>query len=329
MTKKLFILCLAVVWATTMMAQNIAVVSPEGETSLYKTMNDAIDGAEAGSVVYLPGGVFQIDKIHINKKITIIGTGHKISSENPDGITTISGYLYFDAGSDGSAMIGCYLTYALSIANSDNEVNDILVRHCNLNEVNVNNNKCVGITINQNYIREGVKSGTAPVTLTNNITGYIHNVYDGEISNNIITSTSYYTTGCWYSIASCARTIITNNIILNSNATDSNSRTIQLEGNNLVSSNMTITDWGDDCINVGNVDWHDVFVNYVGNTSSDFHFKEAYKQYENQVGVYADGVDFDKQLAPVPYIVAKHIEEQTDAQGKLSIKIRVKAGNAE
>ena len=37
----------------------------------------------------------------------------------------------------------------------------------------------------------------------------------------------------------------------------------------------------------------------------------------------------DKQLAPVPYIVAKHVDEQTDAQGKLSIKVRVKAGDSE
>ena len=30
-------------------------------------------------------------------------------------------------------------------------------------------------------------------------------------------------------------------------------------------------------------------------------------------------------MAPLPYIVAKDIPEQTDAEGKLNIKIRVKA----
>ena len=78
--------------------------------------------------------------------------------------------------------------------------------------------------------------------------------------------------------------------------------------------------------------WNDVFVNYNNgavSTSSNFHFKEAYKQYENQVGIYA-GTGFDDEaLPPVPYIVAKHIDDHTDAAGKLNIKIRVKASGEE
>lgn len=59
---------------------------------------------------------------------------------------------------------------------------------------------------------------------------------------------------------------------------------------------------------------------------SNFHFKDEYKQYEGQVGIYAGTGFNDSQIAPVPYIVAKRIDEQTDASGKLNIKIRVKAG---
>ena len=44
------------------------------------------------------------------------------------------------------------------------------------------------------------------------------------------------------------------------------------------------------------------------------------------VGVYSGDVDFDKQMAPVPYIVAKRIAEETDAAGQLKIQVRVKAG---
>ena len=76
-------------------------------------------------------------------------------------------------------------------------------------------------------------------------------------------------------------------------------------------------------------EWTDVFVNYNGGAVSpvsDFHFKEAYKQYESQVGIYAGTGFNDQQLAPVPYIIAKDVDEQTDAQGKLNVRIRVKAG---
>ena len=56
MTKKLFLLYAALVWTVSLMAQKISVVSPEGDTKLYKTLQEAINGAKDGSVVYLPGG---------------------------------------------------------------------------------------------------------------------------------------------------------------------------------------------------------------------------------------------------------------------------------
>ena len=79
---------------------------------------------------------------------------------------------------------------------------------------------------------------------------------------------------------------------------------------------------------IENVKWADVYKNYNGgaiNTASDFHFKDEYKEYENQVGIYAGTGFSDEQKAPTPYIIEKEIDEQTDAQGKLKIKISVKA----
>lgn len=92
---------------------------------------------------------------------------------------------------------------------------------------------------------------------------------------------------------------------------------------------MCLSDWGEDCINVSKegFDWKNVFKDYQGvSASSNFHFKEEYAEYEGKVGIYAGDSFNDKQLAPVPYIVAKKIPEQTDSSGKLNVKIRVKAG---
>ena len=50
MTKKLIMLIVAFVCAATMTAQNIAVVSPGGQTTLYKTLQDATKAAEPSSV---------------------------------------------------------------------------------------------------------------------------------------------------------------------------------------------------------------------------------------------------------------------------------------
>ena len=80
------------------------------------------------------------------------------------------------------------------------------------------------------------------------------------------------------------------------------------------------------------IDWKDVFVNYDNgepSSSSDFHFKPEYAQYQGQVGIYSGDGFSDDQLAPVPYIVSKDIDEQTDAAGNLKVRIRVKAGGQE
>lgn len=112
---------------------------------------------------------------------------------------------------------------------------------------------------------------------------------------------------------------ISNNIILTTRV---------LRGSNSQGNNNLVVGgtWGDIPL-VINANNEDLFIKDQGVTpSSNYHFKDDYKQYESQVGVYADGIDFDKQLAPVPYIVAKRVDEQTDASGKLKVKIRVKAG---
>jgi hypothetical protein len=106
--KKVFLsLIVAMVATISMSAQQIAVVKGD-VTKVYTTLKDAIEGAEDGSVVYLPGGGFPIaDDIKITKKLTIIGISHTASSDNVDGRTAISGNLFFDEGSSGSALMGC------------------------------------------------------------------------------------------------------------------------------------------------------------------------------------------------------------------------------
>lgn len=320
--KRIFLIFVFAIVATiAVKAQKISVVSPNGATQVYKTFQEAIEGADPGSVIYLPGGGFPIsDAVKITKKLTIIGIGHKIKTENPDGYTTIGGNLIFNQGSDGSAVLGCHITGTIHIGEDGNEVDDVLIRCNNTNGVYVRNSLCKGTTINQNYIRGEARFSSASARFTNNISPWVYDLDDGYISNNIITGD--FDDG-WNrnAINSCDRTSITNNIILSSN--------IHSGGDCQASGNMCLKDWGDDCINVNKegFKWEDVFEDYKGITpTSKFTFKEDYKEYQGKVGIYS-GTDFsDDQLAPVPYIVAKSIPEQTDASGKLNIKIRVKAG---
>ena len=129
--KKLFLTLIMAVFTTELLqAQQISVVSSGGATTLYQNLKDAIEGADDGSVIYLPGGGFPIaDEVKITKKLTIIGIGHKSNNDNVDGITTISGNLYFIEGSSGSAVMGCYLTGGVYIGDGNISVNNILIRY--------------------------------------------------------------------------------------------------------------------------------------------------------------------------------------------------------
>ena len=322
MKKRLILAAMAAMMTMTVaIAQQIAVVSEGGETTLYQTFQVAIEGADPGSVIYLPGGSFPIaDDVIITKRLTIIGVGHKILANNTEGNTFISGNLHFGEGSSGSAVLACYITGGLDIGSGNSIVNDVLIRYCNLRGMNVSS-QCTGTTINQNYLRWEFGSDYARITLngsncnfTNNVCGPpIENLNGGLISNNIIINT-------WYnnSIYECSNVVITNNIIFGGHS----------GANQLVSGNMTPYEWGENCIIVEGVGWNNIFVNYTGGavgTMWDLHFKEGYQQYSN-CGIYGGTGFNDNQMAPVPYIVAKRIAEETDAAGQLKIQVRVKSG---
>lgn len=331
MTKRLILAAwtalLAVAIAT---AQQISVVTEGGETTLYSTLADAINGAEPGSVIYLPGGGFPIaDVVNITKRLTIIGIGHKYNNDNVDGGTIIAGNLFFNEGSDGSAVLGCYISGEVKIGFDKKSVNNILVRYCNLKSVRVQNSSCHGITIDQNYIRYGNVFRAAPVTFTHNICPWVIDLDNGVIEYNIFTSNLYYTTTpfeeyYWISgaCANCDKDRISNNIFLDKSHSNSGN-------DNVYSYNMVNgADWGDNPVNIGEVDWNDVFKKYNNaaiSPATNFHFTNDYLEY-SECGIYGGTGFNDHQTAPVPYIVSKTVDEQTNSAGFLNITITVKAG---
>lgn len=319
MKRTILLLMFALVATVYSQAQQIAVVSPQGATSLYQTLGEAIEGAAPSSVIYLPGGGFPIaDSVKITKKLTIIGIGHKIKTENADGNTTITGNLFFNEGSDGSAVMGVYMTGKITIGGDGKEVDNVLVRYCNIQEFCVSNSKCLGTVVNQNYIRGQSLFSSASGEFTNNITAYVRNLNNGKIANNITTSSiqaNYKHAG----ISECSNCSIKNNVIISQNITGSNNST----DGNMGKEGCAL---GDYAISI-NCGWTDVFVNPDGvKPTSDYHFKGEYEHYNSECGIYAGTGFSDSALPPIPYIVSKQIPEQTDAEGKLNIKIRVRAG---
>lgn len=319
MRKRFFLAALAAIMGTAIaVAQQIAVVSESGSSDLYQTLAKAIEGADPGSTIYLPGGRFAIaDSVKISKKLTIIGIGHYLNGEgNEDGYTRIEGNLWFNEGSSSSAVMGCYMTGDVNIGEGDASVNDVVIRYCNLNSVQVKNSTCSGTTVNQNYVRGVSRFGYSNnVTISNNIVYLIQYVGSGFIRNNVVTRSAG---DAFYQVNNC---VISGNIIRLLSYMHSGSGCAI--DNNLVVGGS----WGDNPIIIDATE-EECFENLNGWTVSplsNFHFKSEHSQYEHQVGIYAGSGFSDKQLAPVPYIVDKQVASETDASGKLNIKIRVKA----
>lgn len=326
MKKVISILVMAILALVTVNAQQISVVSPEGETTIYRTLPDAIEGAADGSVVYLPGGGFPIsDDVKITKKLTIIGIGHKSWSGNVDGVTTIAGNLFFNEGSSGSAVMACYITGSVNIGDRGASVNDVLIRYCNLHSIQVNNSSCSETAVNQNYIRSISEFGGSNPIITNNVLYTIGGVSGGKITHNIVLNNYYL------HVIAVSNSVISYNVFFHCIGGASNNGFCN-GGGNQGTDNMYpnahngYAQFDNRIILNEGVSWDDVFVKNAGiSPVSDFHFTEEYKQYENQVGIYGGSGFNDNQMAPVPYIIYKDIPEQTDSEGKLKIQIRVKA----
>lgn len=319
MKKVILSLMIAIMATVAVKAQQIAVVSGS-TTTLKRTLADAISEATASSVIYLPGGGFPIaDDVIIKKKLTIIGIGHKVKGENADGYTTITGNLHFGAGSDGSAVMGCYISGNVVIGDASTAVNDILVRYCNANCVDVMNSGSDQTTVNQCYLRGISDFHGANGEFTHNIANSIYKIDNGEVAYNI------FTTGNLCFGNSSSYQSESTSIIGNIFTVGCSKYTIDC----LTAGNMTtnrVSPFGDDSKGLSQSN-AEIFEKPSGVTPySSYHFKEGFKEYESQYGIYVGNGFNDDALPPVPYIVNMRIPEQTDADGKLRLQVRVRAG---
>ena len=323
--KRIFLSCIIAIAAVAYAnAQQISVVSPSGTTTLYTDLNLAIQGAQAGSTVYLSGGGLVSDTTKIKKKLTIIGLGHRPDNDknNADGNTDVSGNLWFEGGSDGSAVMGLYLSGDVNIGTSTDDVNNFLLRYCNVNSVQVGNSNCQEIRINQNYLRNTSSGGNSPIQFTNNIMHSAGWINGGKLIGNVVIS-NYYN-NYEYQLQSVQ---IVNNIFKDRGNTSNGS------GNNVVSNNMSNLYWGNNCIVPDN--WEDVFIgpdNGV-NPSSNFQLKDgAWKTGATdggEIGIYGGETKFSNTaLPPGPRIVRKKIADQTDENGNLRVEIEIQVGSS-
>lgn len=328
--KRILSIAVAIVATITAGAQNIAVVNSSNTTKIYQTLDDAITNAEAGSIIYIPGGGYQVtDNAKIDKQLTIMGVSHRGDTDNVDGATIISGNLNFIEGSSHSSLIGVYVSGNVNIATSTDPVTNFTMRYCNVNVVNVNNSKSSGMVISQCYLRGASNFGSCNVKISNCIFPYLQKINGGLVDHCIITSYQTFGSGNWWCLYTVSSSTVTNNVFL------STSGGSVLNGNDCYISHNSVgtAKWSKDeapIVLPEGKKFDDVFVANKGvSIASNYKLSTEWGKKAaldgTDLGIYGSTGFSDEALAPIPRIVSKKVAEQTDGSGKLQIEVTVKA----
>ncbi len=338
--KYLFLFTFLIFVFKTIEAQTsrIALVKPNGNTTIHSTLPAAYSAATDDDFIYLPGGHFE--GIGINKRIHIIGAGSNIDSSAATGITKISSLVIYEGGAGGSVQ-GIYF-YPSGSSNINFHYSNPPLTAPNYYEINScyigsgvggsSGNPWEGLVLKNNVIGvfyfssnfQSIKGGFSNCFLKNNIIlGNIETPYS-TISNNIffasIINVSNYSN-------------FNNNIFQQTSIQTSYS----IFHNNVNAANLSYTN---EVYNNINEPWVNIFENpgmgsgtpitFSYDVHNDYHVKStsACKNSGtdgNDRGIYGGSSPWVEGSIPSnPHIYFKNVAEETNASGQLQIHFKVR-----
>lgn len=232
MKKQILIIALSII-TLTINATIWRVSQDDSYLPNFKTVQAAVDGANAGDTIYVYPGTY--DGILLNKSITIFGVGYYLNENSNDSInrfksaTSISTISVNKLGSNSS--LHCISIYAGAPSVNCDSVSNLEISNCQIGGgaiftnsknikiqksiiggVYVNSNKymffgwisiggfnCKAITIKNNVILDKSISfnENSEVYLKNNLAYGDIGVSNSTIENNILMGNNFYFTNCW------------------------------------------------------------------------------------------------------------------------------------
>lgn len=334
MKTKITILLL-VVLSLTAKSQNMIVVQNATNPSVHENLQSAVDAAENGDYIYIPGGTFRIGTVIIAKQVHIIGAGHYPDSTRATGRTSLHGIIIFNNGSSFSSLEGVFMDNRIQLGEncSKGQMSNIMISRCNVPDILLSYNGMGDCGARNIYIRECI--------VRNNISG---GYTMGHVIENSVIGKLEYLNGNT-EIRNCIFTAQGNNYALwevqpstFKNCIIAQSGGFIVQGNYNTFQNCTFT--GNypnnqilfDC-NVTPV-FDSLFVNVpsrVFDYSYDYHLSENSDAKGRGIngtdnGIYGGENPYKEGAVPVnPHIQFKNIPTTTDNQGKLNIQVKVKA----
>lgn len=322
----------------TSTAQNIICVQSGSNATFYTDVQTAIDAAQDGDYIYLPGGIIS-NGFTINKRLYIYGAGHYPDSSLATQPTIISGYINFVQGADNSTLTGVKAgTISIGNSDTDNDVNNCSIIRCYASAVvltwGVNNNwgsMVNGFLIEHSVINYLNLAQAIGVTIKNSI---ISSIYYCTYANNglnienclflnsgVVLNQIYYATlkNCifkdtYYAYNSGA--MADNNYLQNNLfAYTPNFGTNDVYLSNIVNPNLGL----------------------VNSPSSSFSYTDNYHLLPNSpavgtgaggtdIGIYGGNRPYKEGAVPInPHIQTQTINGATDGLGNLPVNIKVAA----
>ena len=359
--KKVSILVLAFAWFFTSQsnAQSlISVENPSTGSSFYKFLDQAINNAQAGDIIHVPGGSFSMGTVHINKPLSIIGVGHHPDSTLATNQTIITGNIPIDEGASNLYLEGFYLTGSISLTPQD-QAHSVVIKRCNVAVITSNGSHFSQFQndstfsdswqISHNVIRGDLEMGNfRNFTLTGNIiTSRMFNVFfGGIIENNIF----LYNSQSEHLFDNVRNSTFKNNIFLHSwelsypayacyNPPCGSYENTFLNNSFCMGGQNLYLENGVAAVSMNNkfdADPSAIFQNVTGNTfnySFNYHIIPSFTSQiigtdALELGIYGSSNPYKEGAVPLnPHIQSKTIAPSTTPNGMLNVNIKVAAQN--
>lgn len=315
MRTTIFITMLLAGLANTGNAQNLIAVQNAGTPSFFLKITEAIESAQNGDTIYIPGGSF--GDCTINKRLHLVGVGHDPDSTKATLVTFIP-YVLFDTGSSGSTLTGIRIG-DLIIGNGSDEIKNLIISRCYIVDCSFNI-KCSNITFIQNIILNVWGSNNRDISFSNNKIGSLRDFEYCSFRNNIILSIP--------SGGGVSLSVFENNYFGSSGIVYNS-----ILNNNISYSGFNITTQNVGANNLFYQDAGSIFVKEDSdfeygndyNLQSDCEGKNAGKD-GTDIGIYGGAFPWKEGSLPFnPHYQKIQISPTTDNNGNLNVNIKVAA----
>jgi hypothetical protein len=356
----LLFLLLLLAAGSSLSAQNLIAIQNGDTPTFYTNLDSAIVHAQNGDTIYIPGGIFNINR-QINKRIYIIGIGHNVNYSSATGYTLLTGDILLQKGASGGLITGAYISgairygrndYASNSGDSLMDVDDFIISRCNISYILLYSTSqgCFGSNLlaSNNLFIENIIRGNSTLSNSTNhkfynniIQGTVRQVDQCILKNNIFLYSGDGTNNNSPIIAP-SNCIIENNIFFGPKAFSRQYLCYYYKdmNNDIINNNLfleNITSFCGTCYGYNNIINQldtSIFINHTGNSfnySNDYHLKSdspgkfAGKD-GTDIGIYGGSFPWKEGSIPFnPHYQEVQIAPQTDNQGNLNVKIKVSA----